>query len=404
MVNLPLQVFEDRLSTPVSFAADLASHCQRAESANQPSSFVPKDGAQQLATHKARQSVHGGGSTKEQAVQRAGPIDRKQHKREARNLANHRYLEHQAAGYGPVRSCHSHAHSRSPYGKDWWVPPPQQAHQQPRQQQFMAPAPRPSVHQASGMLQHCAVQPGHGEVSRQLQDQRSPQEMNATLPPRLPMGQPSLAAAAVGQAFHPTAAASLHQLGQRLEPHAHGMPAPGRNMMDLRQPRGNMQPVQSAVAHAKQAPSGRQRPVPAMHHGFEMSVSGLSQLHNEIEAFAQRATSTRVSILWILPRNNALMLCIEEPLGGLLLLTRHDSLSVTQVETEAVKELERLVSKAALQIWPQCRVGLFGSQSCSMALPGSDVDITILNVSGPPKKGAAGFSLKQRKAVVQVSS
>ncbi|CAL8465423.1 g4959 [Coccomyxa elongata] len=364
MADLPLQVFEDRSGTPVSFAADLASHRQRAESPNQPSFFVPQDGAQQPATHKARQSVHGGGSTKEQAVQRAGHIDRKQHKRQARYLAKHRYLEHQAAEYGPLRSCHSHAHSRSPYGKDWWIPPPQQAQQQRRQQQFMAPATRPSVHQASSMLQHCAVQPGHGVVSRQLQDQRSPQQMNATLLPRLPVGQPPLAAAAVGQAVHPTAAASLHQLGQQLEPHAHGMPAPGRNMMDLRQPRGNMQPVQSAVVHAKQAPFEQQRPAPAMHHGFEMSVSALSQLHNEIEAFAQRATSTRV-------------------------------------ETEAVKELERLVSKAALQIWPQCRVGLFGSQSCSMALPGSDVDITILDVSSPPKKGAAGFTLKQRKAVVQ---
>ena len=75
-----------------------------------------------------------------------------------------------------------------------------------------------------------------------------------------------------------------------------------------------------------------------------------------------------------------------------------------QVETEAVKELENIVSSAASQIWPQCRVGLFGSQSCSMALPGSDVDITILDVSGPPKKGAAGFTLKQRMAVVQVIS
>lgn len=68
-----------------------------------------------------------------------------------------------------------------------------------------------------------------------------------------------------------------------------------------------------------------------------------------------------------------------------------------------MKELEKVVSEAALQIWPQCRVGLFGSQSCSMALPGSDVDITILDASGPPNKGAAGFTLKQRKAVVQVS-
>lgn len=75
-----------------------------------------------------------------------------------------------------------------------------------------------------------------------------------------------------------------------------------------------------------------------------------------------------------------------------------------QVETVAVKELERIVREAALQLWPQSRVGVFGSQSCAMALPGSDVDITILDVSGPPKKGAAGFTLKQRKAVVQVLS
>lgn len=60
---------------------------------------------------------------------------------------------------------------------------------------------------------------------------------------------------------------------------------------------------------------------------------------------------------------------------------------------EAVKELERIVREAAVAIWPNCAVGPFGSQSSSMALPGSDVDITILNVGGPPKKGASGFTL-----------
>ncbi|BDA50080.1 probable terminal nucleotidyltransferase 4B [Coccomyxa sp. Obi] len=369
MVDLPLQVFEHRSGTPVNFATDPAQHSQRAVSANQPPPSNLHDGAQQSSAHRARQSVHSGGSTEGQAVQRAGHLNRKQHKRQAPSIAQDRYLEHQA-GYGPVRSCHSHAHSRSPYGKNWWVPPPQQAQQQRQrqrqrqQQQLLAPAPSPNMHQASGMLQHCADQQGDGEFSRQTQDQRSPQQRNATLRPRLPVGQPPLPAVAPVQAPLPTAAAPLHPLGQQLEPHAHGMAAQGRYMMDLWQPHGNMQPVQSSSVHAKQASAIRQRPAPAIHHVPGMPASALSQLHNEIEIFAQRATSTKV-------------------------------------ETEAVKELERIVSEAALEIWPHCRVGLFGSQSCAMALPGSDVDITILDVSGPPKKGAAGFTLKQRKAVVQ---
>lgn len=60
---------------------------------------------------------------------------------------------------------------------------------------------------------------------------------------------------------------------------------------------------------------------------------------------------------------------------------------------DAVKGAETLVRDAAVLIWPQCRVGIFGSQSCSMALPGSDVDITILDVGGSPEKGASGFSM-----------
>lgn len=294
MADLPLQVFEDRSGTPVSFAADLATHSQPARSANQPSSLIPHDGAQQAATHKARQSLHGSGSTKGEAVQRAGHMGtcRKQHntqgKRQARYIAKQRHLEHQAAGYGPVRSCHSHKHSRSPYGKDWWVLPPQQAQQQRQPQQFMPPAPKSSVHQASAMLQHCAVWQGHGDMSRQLQDQRSTQQRNAALPPRLPVGQPLFPAPPTVQA-PPPAAAPRHLLGQQLEPHAHGMLAPGRNVMDLRQPRGNMQPVQSS-------PSVRQQPAPALNHALGMPAPALSQLHNEIENFAQRATSTKVSI------------------------------------------------------------------------------------------------------------
>ena len=289
MVDLPLQVFEDRSGTPVSFAADPASHSQRAESANKPPYCTSNDGAQHVATHRARRSMHGGGSTKGQAVQRAGLIDKKQHKRQPPSIAKHLHLKSQAAGYGPVRSRHSHAHSRSPYGKDWWVPPPQQAQRQ--QQQSTAPKSRPSVHQASGRLQHCALQQGHGNVSRQAQGQRSPQQMNATLPPRLSEGQPLWPAPAISRAPLPIVAPPLHLLGQQLEPHAHGLAAQRRNAMDLRQLRGNMQPVQSSPVRAKQAV----RPAPAMHHAPGMPASALSQLHKEVEAFAQKATSTRVS-------------------------------------------------------------------------------------------------------------
>lgn len=284
-------------------------------SLNERSSFSPRDGAQQAASHRARQSGHSSASSRGQAVQRAGHNERqhnRQDKKKARYVSKHKHLEHQAAEHGPVRSCHSHAHSRLPYGKDWWVPPPQPPQQQQMQQQFMAPAPRPNVHQASGMLQHRAVQPGHGEVSRQKQDQRSPQRRNATLPLRLPLGQPPLPAAPVVQAHHRSATAPLHLAGQQLEPHAHRMPAPGRNVMDLRQTRGSMQPVQSSPVHASVPPAVRQQPAPAVHHALGMPAPALPHLHNEVEMFAQRATSTMVSIPWTLPCNMAWMILREK--------------------------------------------------------------------------------------------
>jgi len=51
-----------------------------------------------------------------------------------------------------------------------------------------------------------------------------------------------------------------------------------------------------------------------------------------------------------------------------------------QAEIRAVQHAQSLVTETALSIWPSCTVGSFGSQANATALPGSDIDITILGV------------------------
>jgi predicted nucleotidyltransferase len=69
-----------------------------------------------------------------------------------------------------------------------------------------------------------------------------------------------------------------------------------------------------------------------------------------------------------------------------------DPVCLLQVERKAVQLAGRIVEEAATELWPECSVGLFGSQMSSMALPGSDVDITILGVPDLPQTEAAGVS------------
>ena len=45
-----------------------------------------------------------------------------------------------------------------------------------------------------------------------------------------------------------------------------------------------------------------------------------------------------------------------------------------------MQHAQSLVTETALSIWPSCTVGSFGSQANATALPGSDIDITILGV------------------------
>ena len=51
-----------------------------------------------------------------------------------------------------------------------------------------------------------------------------------------------------------------------------------------------------------------------------------------------------------------------------------------QAEVRAVQQAQSIIIETALGIWPECNVGSFGSQANATALPGSDIDITILGV------------------------
>ena len=60
-----------------------------------------------------------------------------------------------------------------------------------------------------------------------------------------------------------------------------------------------------------------------------------------------------------------------------------------QAELKAVQQAQSVITEAALGIWPGCTVGSFGSQANTTALPGSDIDITILGVHD--MDGASGI-------------
>ena len=54
-----------------------------------------------------------------------------------------------------------------------------------------------------------------------------------------------------------------------------------------------------------------------------------------------------------------------------------------------MQQAQAVITEAALGIWPGCSVGSFGSQANATALPGADIDITILGVRD--MDGAAGI-------------
>ena len=54
-----------------------------------------------------------------------------------------------------------------------------------------------------------------------------------------------------------------------------------------------------------------------------------------------------------------------------------------------MQQAQAAITEAALGIWPGCSVGSFGSQANATALPGADIDITILGVRD--MDGAAGI-------------
>ena len=45
-----------------------------------------------------------------------------------------------------------------------------------------------------------------------------------------------------------------------------------------------------------------------------------------------------------------------------------------------MQQAQAAITEAALGIWPGCSVGSFGSQANATALPGADIDITVLGV------------------------
>ena len=45
-----------------------------------------------------------------------------------------------------------------------------------------------------------------------------------------------------------------------------------------------------------------------------------------------------------------------------------------------MQQAQSIITETALGIWPGCTVGSFGSQANATALPGSDIDVTILGV------------------------
>ncbi len=56
------------------------------------------------------------------------------------------------------------------------------------------------------------------------------------------------------------------------------------------------------------------------------------------------------------------------------------------------------VAAAASALWHQARTVLFGSQATGLALPGSDLDIVILNVGPHLQRAGSGFSQAQVRA------
>lgn len=71
------------------------------------------------------------------------------------------------------------------------------------------------------------------------------------------------------------------------------------------------------------------------------------------------------------------------------------------IRQQALEELER----AVLELWPNARVQLFGSQATGLALPGSDVDIVVLGehpARNEQQQPGGGFSKLARQRVCNI--
>ncbi|KAL4428251.1 hypothetical protein ABPG75_002340 [Micractinium tetrahymenae] len=118
---------------------------------------------------------------------------------------------------------------------------------------------------------------------------------------------------------------------------------------------------QARQRHAQQQPQQQARPE-AQRQGPPQQ---LSPLHYEVESFAEGATPTRQ-------------------------------------EVEAVQAAVLAVSEVARSLWPHSRTALFGSQATGLALPGSDLDIVVLNVGATLERAATGFTPVQRKQLSEL--
>lgn len=124
--------------------------------------------------------------------------------------------------------------------------------------------------------------------------------------------------------------------------------------------------------------------MPHQHPGRALNPEQLDsrvimQLHQEVEAFARRAAPTEVREDG-LPAAGSCQ-CFASH-GGAVKCAQ--GAVPVQVEAQAVEAAAQIVRDMALELWPECTVGLFGSQASSLALPGSDIDITVLGVHHLP--------------------
>lgn len=289
--RLPLEVFEDRTSSgAAAYLPPAPAFVKQHPAAARPlSPHSTRRGTQQDHVHRAGQVPQYAGTpvqdTPLQGSQLRSGLADSQHEAQALPAAQpgvHRGADLQTNGHGPVRNCHSRAPSGMPYGRNWWGAPFQLSQQQHQQLHWV---------------------PKDG----------TPQQRRPTAQPALHAVQPLRGAPAVVMPPHPASARPRQPPDQPVL-----SPGPGEQSgMEPRQSRSRAQPVQSPARQKQPAPA---QPAPAKQRGAGMQLPMLSQLHREIEVFAQRASPTKVS--WAMAVRNNLFVQTGQAYNMLPLLHR----------------------------------------------------------------------------------